>query len=284
MANAYSTHNHITTTAQGTQDSREGFVLDFSGFQQDANPDYIPYEDWKLHDPFLTHRIKAPLTQRRADIAQPKLVGAFHPEGPIDFQNRNGIIIKHEDETQIYVPHDYQFALPTINLAAHDLIKLYGHEGFAKAELALIIEKSSVQTGHAQRELFDDWHTHVDSNTRVADIIYGFFTTLGTQFKLRNQEKTAPDHAICRFGGEIEHRSQTNMDMPTTRLWGAVIACANPKKYTDRRNLGENTAYLPNGKNDPLYQKFQTAAEHTLAHYKNVRSHPPQNLFEPTTI
>lgn len=244
-----------------------GFILDVFPSSRRENPHvgYISNTDYRLNDPFVRASIKQDARNQRDAFARPHILGSFSAPESLCVPKQDGVQIKSSRETKIFIPDYYEFALPIVDLALKDTLKLYGRDKFKDANILLVVKNSEVEQQTAQREDFAHWHDHFQTARHKIDLIYTFHTTLPTQFKAENQALQPPENTILRFGGEVLHRSQTNTGSKTQRLWGAILV---EEKENMRNGLPDNAAYVD--EKDPLYKKFFQAANERLKQKKSV--------------
>jgi hypothetical protein len=202
--------------------------------------------------------------------AQPKLISRFRGlnEGPkiaID-----GITIKHSNSFDIGLPKFFGFALAPAQAMAEDLLGLYGEDRFHQSAIKMILQRSDVFSGNAQRNIhgFDSFHTHVDDGD--IDYVYSLCGALPTEYQHQDCSiSQQPEGSLMRFGAETHHRSKKNDTRQTLRrLWGAFTI--HPEGATPKRgtNQPHNPGWTRPGSD--LYDDFMRAGADYLETHSNL--------------
>lgn len=207
---------------------KDGFIISYEDearlLGNEGENEYRTAHGRLLSDQSAQKAYGEPLAKMR-EFARPTVLGYTPEIGNGPEITASGIVIKNKNSFDIAVPQCFADLLPIADYTARDVLGLYGPEGFEKAAIQLVVQRTVMEPNEAHRKPFAGWHDHM-SERRVAaiDLVYAFSDVLPTEFKISGQEKTTEPESLTRFGAEFLHRSPTNKgDSPLQRTWGGLI-------------------------------------------------------------
>ncbi|MBL4803726.1 MAG: hypothetical protein JKY71_02585 [Alphaproteobacteria bacterium] len=206
----------------------DGFIVSYEDearlLGNNAENQYRTAHGRLLSDQSAQKAYGEPLAKMR-EFARPTVLGYTPGIGDGPEITASGIVIKNKNSLEIAVPQSFADLLPIADYTARDLLGLYGPEGFEKAAIQLVVQRTVMEPNEAHRKPFAGWHDHMSERKVAAiDLVYAFSDVLPTEFKINGQEKTTAPESLTRFGAEFLHRSPTNKgDSPLQRTWGGLI-------------------------------------------------------------
>lgn len=212
------------------------------------NRKYRTAQGTRLGEKFGTVAPAEELRQRR-EFAQPTIIGKLHStisQGE-RFIMHSSVMVKPAYQSNLIIPPQLEpFGAPA-DTVAHDVMDLYGLQGFSDSSIRLIAKRDRVEPETAHRAHFSYWHTHLgDDRHGPIDLLYGGWDFLPTEYENAELE----DHSLVRAGAEIRHRSrQNNTGEPLTRTWFAFIVTPNGSPHYNSYVNAKDTA--------EIYQKIE---------------------------
>lgn len=265
----------------------QGLVLDFAEEAQD-----VPRETGYLVLPDRGWIGEAP--ERRLKDAETQVIARYDETDQTDLPDLHGfggMRIKRAGDLYVTLPAILGFVVGRVDVAARDALHTYGTDLFESAEFVLVVKRSDIEAGDVQHDpRVAKFHTHLGrTDGRTTDLMYSFQNRMGTESRdayhngllINPTILAAPDNAVSKMGGEVEHRSPTNhSDTVMRREWGTMISYLNAS--TGRhwgRHMAINRGAID--RDNPEFEACKLRAVDVIAAGENIRVlDTPQSLIE----